>query len=255
MGILDNILITKSGAPRITLYGKPGIGKSTLASQFPEPLFLLTEDNELPGINALPLATSFTQVWSNVKALLDEDVLPFKTLVIDSISKLDQLIVEYILDNEPAGKIGGKSPTLTSACGGYGAGYLKAASIHAALKGLLDKFKERGICVVYVGHLGIVKHKSPDQEDYDVYTLIMNHEKSRSVYIDDVDCVLFCRLKSFVSESDSGRALIRSTNDRMIMAGVSDGHVSKNRFGMPNEIKMDYELIAQYIPFLKQLGE
>jgi putative protein kinase ArgK-like GTPase of G3E family len=45
MSILDNIITTKPGAPRITVYGKPGIGKSTLASQFPEPLFRLKTTN------------------------------------------------------------------------------------------------------------------------------------------------------------------------------------------------------------------
>lgn len=252
MSILDSVITTEPGAPRITLYGKPGVGKSTLASHFPAPLFVLTEDNELPGIQALPIATSFNEVWKSIKALLAIEDLPYRTIVIDSISKLDHLIVEYILEGEPVGKNGQKASTLTAACGGYGAGYLKAASIHAAFKGLMDKFKERGICVVYVAHIGVVKHKAPDAEDFDIYSVVMNHEKSRAVYIDDVDGVFFCRLKSFTSETDSGRTLVRSTSDRVIMAGVSDGHVSKNRFNMPSEIKMSFEEMAKHIPYFKQ---
>ncbi len=249
MSILDSVITTKPGAPRVTLYGKPGVGKSTLASKFPAPLFVLTEDNELPGIQALEVAQTFTDIWKNIKALLAEKDLPFKTIVIDSISKLDHLIVEHILENEPVGKNGQKASTLTSACGGYGAGYMKAASIHAAFKGLMDKFKERDICVVYVAHLGVIKHKAPDQEDFDIYSVVMNHEKSRAVYIDDVDGVFFCRLKSFVSETESGRSLVRSSGDRVIMAGVSDGHVSKNRFNMPNELPMSFDELAKHIPF------
>ena len=61
MSILDRVYKTVSQAPRITLYGKPGVGKTTLASTFPEPLFLLTEDNECPGINALPIVKSYDE--------------------------------------------------------------------------------------------------------------------------------------------------------------------------------------------------
>lgn len=251
MSILDSVITTTPGAPRITIFGVPGIGKSTLASQFPSPLFVLTEDNELSNVKALPVALTFNDIWKNIKALLNEEELPFETIVIDSISKLDQLIVEYILENEPVGKNGQKPSTLNSACGGYGAGVLKASSIHQAFKGLMDKFKERGICVVYVGHVGIVKHKAPDLEDYDRYSITMNHDKSRAVYIDDVDAVLFCKLKSFVTESDSGRNMVHSTNDRIVVTSVSDGHVSKNRFNMPSEIRMDFKEIAKHIPFFK----
>ncbi len=249
MSILDSIVTTTPGAPRITVYGKPGIGKSTLASNFPKPLFILTEDSELVGIKRLPIAKSFTDVWGMVKGLLEIEKLEYKTIVIDSISKLDALVVEHVLSKEPVGKNGMQPTTLAAACGGFGAGFQRAASIHRAFKAQMDKFKERGITVIYVSHLAVTKHKSPDADDYDIHNIVMNHASSRECYIDDVDLVGFCKLKSYTSETESGRIIVKSTEERVIVTGISDAHVSKNRFAMPNEMPMKFEEIAKYIPY------
>lgn len=246
MSILDSIITTEPKAPRITLYGKPGIGKSTFASKFPKPLFLLTEDPSLTNIKALPLATSFNQFWQNVKELLALEKLPFETLVIDSVSKLDSLIVKYIIEEDTSKN---KALTLGAACGGYGKGYERAQSVHRAIKSQLDKFSERGIGVVYISHLAITKYKAPDSDDYDIYSIVMNHDKSREVYIDDVDAVLFGRLQSFSQELTSGRTIVQSTENRILISGVNDSNVAKNRFAMPVQIPMEFEELAKYIPF------
>jgi hypothetical protein len=203
MSILDSVYTTQSGAPRITIYGKPGIGKSTLASHFPNPLFLLTEDNELPGIKALPIITSFKQIWDNLNALLAIENLEYQTIVIDSISKLDAMVVARTIEQSPPiGKSNRAAETLAESWSGYGAGFEKAASLHRALKAKLDLFKERNIAVVYISHVEIKVYKSPEDEDYNILSVVMNHDKSRQVYIDDVDAVLYCKMQSHRIETD-----------------------------------------------------
>jgi hypothetical protein len=249
MSILDSIITTKPGAPRITIYGKPGIGKSTLASQFPDPLFLLTEDNELPGIKALPLFTDYLSLWQSIKQLLELETLPFKTLVIDSISKLDALVVERTITQSPPDKKGRAAQTLAEAWGGYGAGFEKATSLHRAIKVMLDRFKERGIIVVYISHSEVKKYKSPEHEDYDILSIVMNSDKSRAIYIDDVDAVLYCKLKSHTLETDSGRTIVKSSGQRVISGISNEVYVSKNRFNLPPEIPMSFDDLATHIPF------
>lgn len=246
--ILQAIKKSMSMAPRITIYGVPGIGKSTLANQFPDPLFFLTEECAVPDINYLGVVKSYEKFLDGITRLSKIDKLPFKTLVIDSISKLDSLIVSDILANEKPLK-NGKLPSLNSACGGYGAGVQVAQQEHRRVKNILDCFQKKGITVVYIGHLTTTKYKAPDLDDYDRYSIVMNHDKSREIYIDDVDAVLFCKLQSFISSTDSGRNIVSSTENRIILTGVSDAHVSKNRFNMPNEIEMSFNEIKKYIPF------
>jgi hypothetical protein len=252
MTILDHIKRTGPKAPRICIYGRPGIGKSTLTASFPSPLFILTEETGLENIDALPVFEEFTSLWSAVKQLISVEDLPYKTIVVDSITKLDNLIVRYILDDPANGKRGEKATTLTSACGGYGAGYSRAEALHRAFKAMLDKLQDRGITVIYVSHVAVKTVKTPDHEDYEIYTITANNDKTRSVYLDDVDLVGFCRLKSHITETESGRNLIKSTGDRVIVVGCSENHVSKNRFSMPQEIPMKYEDLAKHIPFYNQ---
>lgn len=252
MSILDKIAVTKVLPPRITIYGSPGIGKSTLASQFPDPLFITTEQTGLMGVSAIAPPKNFSELWDNTVALWKEKNLPFKTIVVDSISKLDAILVKHILDQEQPRKDGTIATTLATARGGYGAGMQAVEQGHRRFKGLLDRFQDRGITVVYIGHLASIKHKAPDMEDFDKYSIIMSCERAKQPYVDDVDCVAFCRLKSYTSDTESGRTLIKSSGNRIIQATASDGHVSKNRFNMPQEIGMSFSELSKYIPFYNQ---
>lgn len=247
MSILDSVVTTAPLAPRITIYGAPGVGKSTLAASFPKPLFLLTEENGLTGIRALPIRATLVDFYKQIKELLELEELPFKTLVVDTVSKLDQLVIEHILASDPK-----KPKTLNTACGGYGAGFQEAQQRHRAIKALLDGFQARGVTVIYLAHSVTVKHKQPDQEEHDRYSIVMNHDRSREVYVDDVDCVAFCKQKTFVTETEGGHALVHSSDDRIMVMGLSGAYVTKNRYSMPKQLPMSYESFAKHIPYLQE---
>ena len=196
----------------------------------------------------------YVSLSSALTQLLKLDVIPYKTIVLDSISKLDDLVLKYTMaQSPPIGKGVNQrdAQTLAEAWGGYGAGYEKAAELHKALKRKFDRFKERGICVIYIAHLAVTKHKAPDQEDFDIYNIIINHDKSRAVYTDDVDAVLFCKQRSFTTETESGRTLVKSASDRIISTALTDGNISKTRYIMPEEIPLSFDELSKHIPFFQ----
>ena len=79
--------------PRMLLYGPPGMGKSTLASEFPNPVFLQIEDGT-PGdleLDSFGQLVTFDQVMEALAALYTEDHR-YQTVVLDGIDKLEPLV-------------------------------------------------------------------------------------------------------------------------------------------------------------------
>src|SRR5688572_16219699 len=82
--------------PRIVLYGVRGIGKTTFGASAPSPIFIRTEDG-LAGleVDTFDLATSYQDVVQQIRHLIDAQH-NYKTLVLDSMSVLEQLIWEHV---------------------------------------------------------------------------------------------------------------------------------------------------------------
>lgn len=251
MNILDEIYTVTPTAPRITLYGIPGAGKSTLASLFPSPLFLLTEKNNVLNTKALPIANDYNDFMDKLTRLSRLETLPFKTLVLDSLTRLDSLVTAHVIKVSPPDKKGNKPKTIMQAFGGYGAGFARAASYHRYIKSIMDTFTDRGITTIYTAHVETKTCKLPDQEDYNMYSLTMHHDMSRAVYIDDVDMVGFIKQQSITIENESGRNMVKSQDKRIVSVGLNPVHVSKNRYQMPDTLDCTFEAIAEYIPFFK----
>ena len=92
MSLATLVARPKSRKPLITIFGDAGMGKTTLASTFPNPLFILAEDGlmsvEKSGFPpALPLLQSSSDLWSQL------------TMVIKEVSgkSAKDWIVEYIV--------------------------------------------------------------------------------------------------------------------------------------------------------------
>jgi hypothetical protein len=92
--------VTELSSVTILVYGKPKIGKSTFAAQFPGALFLPTE----PGLNHLevyqaPADGTGIKNWDHFIAVMTEIARgghPFKTLIVDTIDNLHKMCAEHV---------------------------------------------------------------------------------------------------------------------------------------------------------------
>ena len=235
----------------MTIAGEAGLGKTTLAASFPNPVMIRLEDGSMAiqgmDVAMFPLCQSSTDAFNQITALATTDH-SFKTLIIDSVTQLNTMIEGEVVASDP------KAKSINQANGGYGAGNGAVAEVHRKLRdwcGSLSSRKQMNI--IFISHADSETVRPPDNEDYTRYTLRM-HPKSASHYVDNVDCVAFIKQKTLVvGNADSDKKISFSDGTRIITCHPVASHVSKNRFGIDKDLPF-IKGENPFKPFLPQLG-
>jgi len=237
-------------AVMVTICGEGGMGKTSLAAAFPSPVFLRLEDGmESLGADApmaFPLVGTSREIEEQLLMLGREDH-DFKTVVIDSVTKLNILIEQEVVAGDPK-----KPMSINQALGGYGAGLGAVAERHRRIKTICDQLVQyKGMNVVFIAHADSETVELPDQDAYTRYTFRMN-KRSVSHYSDDVDVVAFIKLKTFTS-GDGNRKRATTTGERIITCYPTPNHISKNRYGISNDLVFvqGTNPLADYVPALR----
>ena len=255
MSLLDEAEIPQGGPQIITICGDAGTGKSSLAATMPKPIFIRAEDGvaRIPKEfrpKALRAISSADDIWDQIKALIRDDH-DYKTAVFDTISAMDRIFAQSIIDSD------GKAKALNSAFGGYGAGFNALASMHQRVRKGAELLREkRGMNVVFIAHAEVDRVSPPDGDDYTRYSLRMTHNKSLPPYVDDVDMVGFLQQKIFVKGGDGERKRAISTDDRELICHLTASNVSKNSYGITEAIPviLGVNPLAQYHPAFSLRG-
>lgn len=228
-------------AQKVVIYGPEGIGKSTLASKFPEPLFIDTEGSTAyMNVDRTKKPTSWTMLLDLVREFISTD---FKTLVIDTIDWAEQLCIEDLLARHQKSGIEDF---------GYGNGYVYEKEEFGRFLNMLQEIVDYGKNVVLVAHSQIRKFEQPDEMGaYDRYELKLGKKTSSQIsplVKEWADAVLFCNYKTYsVSVDDTGKKHKGQGGKRVIYTSHHPCWDAKNRWGLPEECDFDYSVIAPFI--------
>ena len=228
-------------ATKCVIYAVEGIGKSTFASQFPNPLFIDTEGStNTMNVRRLPAPDSWQMLLQEVQYVRDTPGL-CSTLVIDTIDWAERLCINEVCNKRQKSGIEDFA---------YGAGYTYVYEAFGKLLNMLSDIVERQINVVLVAHSMIRKFEQPDEAAaYDRYQLKLIDTPKKSVanmVKEWADVVLFANYKTVVEKTDSGKAKARG-NKRVMYTQHNACWDAKNRWGLSAELPFDYQEIAPYI--------
>ena len=222
-------------AQRVVIYGVEGIGKSTLASAAPAPLFLDTEN----GTGQLDVDRVEVQNLNDIGNAISELLggnLGYRTVVLDTADNLWRMCADSICAENNWADI---------EKAGYGKGYAMAGDRFRLVISRFDELMKRGINVIIVSHAKIDRISPPDNAEYSKYAIKVaapnkQAEASRELLKEWCDCLLFCHYDMTV-DSSNGKAV--GEHRRIVSTCSAPAWEAKNRYGLPETMEMNAETI------------
>ncbi|ASA22338.1 ATP-binding protein [Paenibacillus donghaensis] len=226
-------------AKKVVIYGPEGVGKSSLAAQFPRPIFIDTEGSTTEmDVARLPRPSSWEMLKQQVRWIWQSG--QYGSLILDTIDWAEMLCVDSVCSTHAKNGIEDF---------GYGKGYIFVSEELGRMLNLLSDVVEAGIHVVLIAHAQIVKFEQPDEMGaYDRYQLKLGQKtgsRTAALVKEWADMVLFINYKTFsVSTDKEGKKNKAQGGVRTVYATHHPAWDAKNRHGLPDEFPLDYGYIA-----------
>jgi hypothetical protein len=223
---------TVARAQRITIYGPHGIGKRTLASQFPEAVFIDTEEGTSHLVINRIVVSNYKSLCEVLSELATSD-LSCRTVVLDTVDHVEGFLrAEVCREHRLVG--------------------MEAMAYGKAFTFLVEKFSEfisryldplitAGIHIVVIGHSNIKRVQYPGMDGYDrwelrLYSGCANRLKEWS------DAVLFLNFKTRVVENE-GKPKGMGGKQRTIYTTHDATYDAKVRIDLPEELPCTFSAI------------
>ena len=223
-------------AQRITIYGPPAIGKTTLAARFPDVILIDTEDGSTHLDLRRITVKDYPSLCEALRALRDIDT-PCQTVAVDTIDYVELFLRDEVCRQHKIDGIEGL---------GYGKGWVYLTEKFTEfVSRYFDPLISKGIHVVVVGHASPKRITYPGMDAFDrwelrLYSGCANRLKEWS------DAVLFLNWKTRVT-IENGKPKGLGGTERAIYTTHSAAHDAKTRIALPEVVPCDFSAIGRLL--------
>lgn len=245
---------TREDPPIALFYGVDGVGKSSLAAEFPDAIYISTAGERPPS--DVDLATpGDVETWDDLKNIVGDLIVEdhqFKTVIFDSLDGLEPIINAETCARIGADSIGSNDKGSPAA---FGQGDVQGDVEWGEFMDACSALTKRGIAVVLLAHPEIKRFDSPVTDPYDRYQVKLR-KRGAALVRERSDIVAFLNyrvslkskevgIKKEVTHAEGGK-------ERQIHLTEGAGFVAKNRYSMPDAITYKkgkgYEELSKFFP-------
>ena len=233
-----NIIEGKQDKPlKAVIYGPEGIGKSTLAAAFPNPLFIDTEGSTARmEVRRIEKPQSFTALVGTVEEIAGTPGI-CDTLVLDTADWAEQMCITEVCARYK--KTGVEEF-------GYGKGYTYVSEEFIKLIAALDRVIASGRNVVVTAHAKMRKFEQPDEMGaYDRWEMKLSKQVA-PLLKEWCDLLLFCNYKTIVVTTEN-KVNKAQGGKRVMYTAHTPCWDAKNRFGLAEELPLNFKAIESVV--------
>jgi hypothetical protein len=229
--------------PRIVIYGRGGIGKTTFAASIPGVVFLPAEEGEgVLHYARLPKPESFDDALAMIEELRTSDH-SYRALAIDTLDHLEPLVWRKTVEVANASS---KKQMESIEDFGYGKGYVHADEHWRDLFAGLDALRrERKMTCVLLAHAEVKTVEDPTLGSFErVQTKL--HKRANALAHEWADIVGFAEIEKSARTDSEGKREVRlaiATGRRLLHLEDRGGFDAKNRYALPPCIDLSWDTL------------